>query len=357
LLTERPGAGGVRVALLSLEKWDHVWRRNQHLASQLIGQNLIGQLNFLEPPTIGPNQGAVRTPLAGIRAVPLGLRLPKRLGGLAELGWRLRHGLLRTADVLWVNDPALGVHCLQHGQPVVYDVTDDWRSFDFPPRIIRRIVAAEDILAHRARTVVCSAELRDRWRERYGIDAPIVHNGVDLAAWRSAVPRVYDGPGPHVGYVGTLQPERLDVDLVVRVADDVRVGTVHLIGPDALDEASRGRLSSHRKIRIHGPIPSDKVASWTTGLDVVLSPHLVTTFTLSLDAIKSYEYLASRRPIVATPTSGFQLLAGRRGVYVGPPADFPAAVRAALSGPAVRPTPDDLDWATRSQQFATHLLS
>ncbi|MGY1779781.1 glycosyltransferase [Geodermatophilus sp. SYSU D01036] len=345
------------MALISLEDWDAIWRRNQHLTAHLVGSGLVDSIDFLEPPLLRRRRLRPRTPLPGVRAVPLTLRLPKRAGGLVELGTRLRLGALRRADVLWVNDPALGVHCLRRGQPVVYDVTDDWRSYDFPPRIVQRIIKAEDLLARRARTVVCSEELRDRWQERYSVEAAVVHNGVDGAAWRAAVPHRYDGPGPHVGYVGTLQPERLDVDLVLHVADDEAIGTLHLIGPDALDDASRGRLRAHPRVVLHGPVPSADVPSRTKGLDVVLSPHVVTSFTLSLDAIKSYEYLASGRPVVATPTSGFHLMGGRPGIYVTSPACFTSAVRTALAGPRPAPVADELDWSARARQFAAELLA
>jgi glycosyltransferase involved in cell wall biosynthesis len=274
---------------------------------------------------------------------------------LAELGGRLKVGLLREADALWVNDPTLGVHCLLRRLSIVYDVTDDWRTYDFPERIIRRIIRAEDILAQRARTVVCSEQLKSRWRERYDIDATVIHNGVDSAAWRSAVPHKFDGPGPHVGYVGTLQPERLDIELALQVASDERVGSLHLIGPDALDGASRQRLMTHPSVVMHDPIDSSEVPSWTMGLDVLICPHVVSPFTLSLDAIKSYEYLASGRPVVATPTSGFQLLTGRQGVYITPAQEFLSAVAAALHQPPPLPVLDENDWSTRARAFAKAL--
>ena len=345
-----------RVALVSLEPWDDVWRRNQHLSAALVRGGRVRRLDVVEPPTLRPDRGPRREPLPAVRVVAPRLLLPKRAGGLRELGTRLRLGALQGADALWVNDPALGVHCLRRGQRVVYDVTDDWRTYDFPPRVLRRVVAAEDVLARRARTVVCSEVLRERWRERYGVEAAVVHNGIDAAAWRTAAPRPYAGPGPHVGYVGTQQPERLDLDLLLRVADDSRVGRVHLVGPDALGDVARARLRRSPKVVLHGPVPAPDVPAWTRGLDVLLSPHRVTPFTLSLDAIKSYEYLASGRPVVATATSGFQLLGGRPGVRVASAAEFPDAVARAVAGPAPQPVLDELDWSARAEAFAAELL-
>lgn len=346
---------GLRVALLSLEPWDEVWRRNQYLASHLVRSGAVSELLFLEPPRLGFRSAPARDAAPGIRALPLQLLLPKRVGGLAELGRRLRTGILRACDVLWVNDPALGAHCLRHGQPAVYDVTDDWRTYDFPPRIVRRIVASEDALAKRAQTIVCSLELKRRWRDRYGLDAAVVNNGVDGDTWRAAPTHRYGGKGPHVGYVGTLQPQRLDIDLALAVASNDGVGRLHLVGPDALDESSRNKLRAHPKVELHPPVPARAVPAWTKGLDVLISPHVVTPFTLSLDAIKSYEYLASGRPVVATPTSGFQLLGNHPSVYLAAGGDFLTAVRKAIEAPRTNVQIGDIDWAARAREFAKHL--
>ena len=345
--------GPIKVALISLEPWDQVWRRNQHFCRQLVRQGLFGELVFIEPSSRTSTLSVARAVDGGIAAVTPRLLIPRSAGGLIELGARLRRSLLRNVDVLWINDPALGVHCLSSGQPAVYDVTDDWRAAGFPPRITRRIIRAEDRLASLARTVVCSPALQDRWRSRYGVDAPIVSNGIDLDAWTDVAPRRIEGEGPHVGYVGTLHEHRLDLDLVEAMARHPEVGTVHLIGPVSLSELNRRRLDELPGVVVHGAVDAVEVPGWMTALDVLVSPHLVDEFTLSLDAIKSYEYLASGRPVVATPTSGFQLLNHPR-VTVAARQQFAAAVAEAAGRGAAAEVPADLlnlGWDSRARDF------
>jgi glycosyltransferase involved in cell wall biosynthesis len=234
----------------------------------------------------------------------------------------------------------------------VYDVTDDWRSAGQPPRIVRRIVRAEDKLAHRAATIVCSDVLKQRWRSRYEVDAPIVRNGIDLDAWQSVTPITQSGPGPHVGYVGTLHEQRLDVDLIIDLTRRPEIGTVHLVGPDCLDAALSRHLRHLPGLRLHGAVAARQVPGWMTAMDVLISPHLVNDFTLSLDAIKSHEYAASGRPVVATPTSGFT--DGERASVV-PAASFADEVVRAPH----HPSPDPLggvcqagaSWADRAGEF------
>lgn len=345
----------MKVALISLEPWNEVWRRNQYLASELVRLGLVRELVFVEPLTRRPSTAERATePMPGVRVVAPATRLPRSLGGLRRAGRALRREYLGDVDLLWVNDPALGVYCLADAVPTVYDVTDDWRTAGFPARIVRRIVSAEDRLAGNTRTVVCSLVLQDRWGERYGVRPPVVHNGVDAALWRGAEARPLPGPGPHVGYVGTLHEHRLDLDLVVGLAEAKEVGTLHLVGPNHLPGPVTARLERLPRLRVHGPVPAGEVPSWMLAMDLLVSPHRVSSFTLSLDAIKAYEYAAAGRPVVATPTSGF--FPRDRAVVVGPER-FVAACCEALSRQndaeraAVQPALDDASWERRARQF------
>jgi teichuronic acid biosynthesis glycosyltransferase TuaH len=340
------------VACISLETWDDVWRRNQYLAHSLRAQRLVGSVIFVNPPVVGASS---RRSSDNLDVITPSLRVPKRLGGLRILGAELARGVLRRADVLWINDPSLGVHCLRDGQPAIYDVTDDWRWAEAPYRIWKRIVAAEDNLAARAKTVVCSEVLRERWHLRYGVDPLVVNNGIDAEAWSTAVPRPLRGGGPHVGYVGTLHDERLDLELIESLVSRPEIGTVHLVGPNAMPTEATQRLTRNPKIILEGPVPPKEVPAWTVSFDVVISPHVVSPFTLSLDAIKSYEYLASGRPVVATPTSGFQYLSSAR-LVVAQGGDFVDAVVNAIGRPRTMVGVDVVgSWSDRAREFADAL--
>jgi teichuronic acid biosynthesis glycosyltransferase TuaH len=337
----------MRVVLISLEPWDGTWRRNQHLVAELMRQQLVSQVWFVEP----AQRGLVapqRTVMPGVVAGPAVLRRPKTLGGLAGAGQQIRQNLVTGSDLLWVNDPALGVHCLDGHTPAVYDVTDDWSTAGFPARIRRRIERAEARLAREAATVVCSPTLQQRWLERHDVRADLVPNGIDGHAWQAAVPRQLDGPAPHVGYVGTLHQHRLDVDLVARLAQDPRVGTLHLVGPNHLAPAVSRRLRAAGAV-IHGAVPASDVPGWMLGMDVLISPHLVDDFTQSLDAIKAHEYAASGRPVVATPTSGFQSRPGCRLVSAD---NFADAVGESAQTPAPPVLDEPVTWQHRAAQFA-----
>jgi glycosyltransferase involved in cell wall biosynthesis/GT2 family glycosyltransferase len=343
--------GPPRIALLSPEPWDDVWRRNQHVASRLVRSGRLASLLFVNPPDPGLALRSVRhRPEPGIEVVTPPLLFPRRFGGHRLLAAWLRRATA-DADLWWVNDPVAGDGAREPGRPAVYDVTDDWRELDQPEADRRRIIRAEDRLARAARTVVCSPTLADRWRQRYAVEATLVGNGVDVAAIRSAEKIPLPGSGPHLVYVGTAHPNRIDVALLLGLVDE-GPGTLHLVGPDSLDEHTRRRLDAGGTRR-HGPVPSSEVPTWLASADVLVCPHLVNEFTLSLDAIKSYEYLATTVPVVATRSSGFESAAAP-GLTVVDADGFVAAVRKAVgTGPHNRESPPD--WDQRATEFAAVL--
>ncbi len=340
-----------KVVLISLEPWGSVWRRNQHLTSRIAEMGLADRVTFVNPPTRAA--AAEYSPLPGVTVISPRRRIPKRLGGLRVAAQFLKWRVTRRCDALWINDPTMGAW-LSHHRHAIYDVTDDWRCAPSTPRERRRLIAAEDVLAMRAHTIVCSEELGRRWKSRYGVDPVLVRNAADVSAITSARPRDLGDNGPHVGYIGTLHQARIDIDLVLRTAETMQKGKVHLVGPDSLTDAARSRLRANQRIVLHGSVPASEVPTWIAAFDVLICPHVVTDFTLSLDAIKAYEYLATPHPVVATPASGFQELM-LPGLYVVDRDEFPDAVlRAAQRKERFRR--DVPDWNDRARCFAAALV-
>ena len=348
------GPRPLRLLVLSLEPWDDVWRRNQHLTTALVEGRFVEHVTFVEPPT---RRGKVveRRVNLHVTAVRPVQPIPDRVGGKRWLARWIRTHLLGDVDLLWVNDARLGRWVLHPAVPALYDVTDDWRHIPQPVRATRALVAAEDILAREARTVVCSAELARRWRSRYGVDAAVVPNGVERRAWSLRVTVELPGPGPHAMYVGSLHRDRLDLDLLEALASTPSVGTVHLVGPNMLVPQDASRLE-RAGVRIHPPVTPYEVPGWMTAADVLVLPHRVDAFTLSLDAIKSHEYIAAKRPVVATPTSGFQYLR-ESGMCVADPGEFVARLTEVLAGErSAVATVEPAYWSERAAAMSSILV-
>jgi glycosyltransferase involved in cell wall biosynthesis len=198
--------------------------------------------------------------------------------------------------------------------------------------------------------VVCSPALaasRGATRE-----VTLVPNGVDSEHFQRPQPRPLDlPPAPTAVYLGTLHDSRLDVDLVIELAQSLREVAVVLVGPDALPPATRRRLHAEPNIHALGSRRYTDVPAYLQHADVVIMPHLVTPFTDSLDPIKAYECLAVNTPTVATPVAGFRELS--RQLTVVASESFVDAVRLALETVPTRPDLRSLiySWEDRASAF------
>ena len=361
------------LVVMSLERWDDVWRRNQHLVAGLLRRDPDLRVLFVEPPADPTNDlRAGRRPALGSAPSAVGEPAPGRLWTFRPVKWlprrldrradaRIARDVLRAAravgmehPLLWINDPgAVGVADAS-GWPVVYDITDDWLSADRPAAERERSARNEARLLATAReVVVCSAELV----RRKGAERPVVliPNAVDVDAYRRPAPRPADLPtGPTAVYLGTVHPHRIDVELCEATALKLgERGTLVLVGPNLLGPEATARLERAGALLL-GARPRDAVIGYLQHADALVVPHVVTEFTDSLDPIKLYEYQAVGRPVVSTPVAGFRDADDPR-VTIDASDRFPAAVVAALD--AARPFPHDATgpvptWADRADAMA-----
>src|SRR6185312_5614750 len=98
-----------------------------------------------------------------------------------------------------------------------------------------------------------------------------------------------------------------DLATCIRTAQELAKvsGTLVFLGPDALEPTQRASIESAGGLLL-GARPHLSVPAYLQHADVLVVPHLVDSFTDSLDPIKLYEYRAVGRPIVSTPVAGFR---------------------------------------------------
>ncbi|WP_306512355.1 glycosyltransferase [Janibacter hoylei] len=359
------------LVVISLEPWDQVWRRNQHLVHGLLSSDPGLRVLFVEPgrdPLHAARQGRLPRRGRGLRRGPhlpgvhhdaLWLLeptklLPRRLDPDQDERWAdLVHqasdhvGL--TDPTLWVNDPRGALVMRESGWPTLYDITDDWLLADRDPATLHRLRRQEEMLLAAAReVVVCSPSLAST----KSADRPVtlVRNAVDVAAVTRPTARPPDLPaGPVAVYVGTLHGDRLDVALCESTAIALEgIGHLVLVGPDALGDLERRRLEA-AGARLLGTKDHRSVPAYLQHADVLVVPHVVDDFTDSLDPIKLYEYRAVGRRVVSTPVAGFREAPDER-LLVAAAADFVEAVLAAVPATDRFPTGADAEvptWADR----------
>ncbi len=347
------------LVVLSLERWDRVWRRNQHLIAGLLGADPELRVLFVEPAADPTHDLASRRrPSFGSGLAEVGEPAPGRLWTFRPTKWlprrldaradeRLATAVIGAAEslgmrhpLLWINDPGAVGLAERTGWATLYDFTDDWLAADRPAAERDRAAANEARLLDVAReVVVCSPELA----RRKGATRPVVliPNAVDAEAYRRPAPRPHDLPAGRVAlYLGTAHPDRIDVELCEATARALGdVGTLVIVGPNLLGAETTERLRRAGAVLL-GPRARDEVIGYLQHADVLVVPHVVTAFTDSLDPIKLYEYQAVGRPVVSTPVAGFRDVADPR-VTVADRSAFPVVVRDAL--PGSRPFPHGAD--------------
>lgn len=367
----------MELVVVSLEEWNEVWRRNQHLIVGLLQRDPGLRVLFVEPSTDPlhaartgvsprPGRGLRRGPhLAGVAPDALWLYeptklLPRRVDPDQDVRWakavaRAARRSRLSEPLLWVNDPR-GVEVLEHtGWPSLYDITDDWLAADRDQATHDRLVRQEARLMGQVREVVVCSPALQRTKSTVR-PVTLLRNAVDVEAVRAPAARPADLPPGRVAvYVGTLHGDRLDVDLCVATARALSgSASLVLVGPNALTTSQDAQLEAAGIIRL-GARDRRAVPGYLQHADVLLVPHLVDDFTDSLDPIKLYEYRAVGRPVVSTPVSGFREATDDR-VRVVPHEDFASVVlEVAHDHRPTAPAREVPTWADRVCEMASVL--
>ena len=162
-------------------------------------------------------------------------------------------------------------------------------------------------------------------------------------------------PHPVIGYLGGIDPWKMDVELLLHLARQHPEWSIALVG-FVLFGFDLKKFSGCSNIHVLGPKDYDRFPEYLKGMDVCIMPFPLNDITRNGDALKLYEYLAGGRAVISTSVP-----AARRFPEVvriaETPATFVAAVEAALADPpeavakrvaAVRPH----SWEARNRQKA-----
>jgi UDP-galactopyranose mutase len=168
---------------------------------------------------------------------------------------------------------------------------------------------------------------------------------------------------PRLGFYGVLD-ERLDTDLIERVADLRPQWEFVLVGPVAkIDPAS---LPRRPNLHYLGPKTYAELPTYLAGWDVALIPFARNQATRFISPTKTPEYLAAGRPVVSTSIRDVaEPYEGQRLVWIADsPDEFVAAAEAAMrdDGVARQSRADaflatmswDTTWAAMDRLVAEH---
>ena len=169
--------------------------------------------------------------------------------------------------------------------------------------------AAEARFARRADAILCSApEITARMRalNDHVFDAP---NVADTALFATALrdgpvdPALAALPGPRIVFVGAIQAHTVDVPLVVELARARPDWTLAFVGPVGTGDPGTdvSAMAAMPNVHLLGPRRYEELPGVLRGADAAMLPYLTGGAMRSVFPMKTYEYLASGRPVVTTP--------------------------------------------------------
>ncbi len=195
----------------------------------------------------------------------------------------------------------------------LYDAMDDFPSFHHG-KAQAAMRTREAHLAKLVTSVVCSSTgLRDKFAAM-GVDAKIVHNGLDAALMANlqCQRKTHRPVGARVfGYVGTMA-SWFDWEWVQLLAQLHPRDVVRLVGP--LHAPTAPKLPHN--VEILPPCGHAQALDHMASFDVGLIPFLRNELTHCVDPIKYYEYRALGLPVMATNFGEMGFHANHPGVFL-----------------------------------------
>ena len=326
------------LVVLSHLRWTWVWQRPQHLIARLAGERAGhgARTWFVEEPvpTDAVDMPVLRTEVSGPITrvwleVPANGSMGHRPFGApgsetyAEELAELLDADAESVDV-WLYTPmALDIAEALRPALLIYDVMDDLGSFKHAPEGLvlrqRRALATADLVFTGGRSLDRSVA-----PTRAPLPTHCFPSGVESAHYAQSRGLRTKRDRPVAGYVGVID-ERLDLDLVARLAADLSDWDIHMAGPLAkIDEVDLPQAENLHWLGMQSYADLPRVMA---GFDVALMPFALNEATKNISPTKTLEYLAAGLPVVSTRVPDVVTDFGHAVHLVDGPDEFAAACR------------------------------
>jgi UDP-galactopyranose mutase len=318
-------------------RWGFVWQRPQHLLSRFARTMPV---LVVEEPTF--DAASVELRMRQDRGVTIATpHLPASLAG-GGFGSRVNHVIADLLDplvreatdlIVWYYTPmALGAApSTRPCDLAVYDAMDDLALFKSAPPALRaeemRLLAQVDLVFTGGPTLY-----RQRRHKHQAVHCfPSGVEAEHFGAAGNGIPRSTEldrRARPILGYFGVID-ERVDLDLLARVADLRPEWTIALIGPTAkIDAAS---IPTRDNIIRFAQQDYEALPAFLACFDVAMLPFARNDATRAISPTKTLEYLAGGKPVVSTPIADVVELYGDVVSVAATAAEFVAQAEALLT--------------------------
>ena len=142
---------------------------------------------------------------------------------------------------------------------------------------------------------------------RLGVDTELFNQVLNYPT--SLPDDIKDIPEPRIGYVGALDGYKVDFSLIKKVAElRPRWHWVIIGRAGTSDKTVRSDLPRADNLHYLGPLPRREIPLYLKHCQVLTIPYILNNYTRDLTTLKMFEYMATGRPIVATPLPNFKAM-------------------------------------------------
>jgi len=331
------------VVLCAANSYDSIKLADQHMAEQL---SRLAPLLYVDPPvsriTLAQDRRAVRLvknpglrlEMPGFaRLTPLVQPFSSQRGLVTITGALIRHSLRKATARLggqvqavisaWAQHDVFGA-CAERSS--IYWAQDDFVGgadlLGLNPALLEvreRAVASAANLVVAANPIVAGT-----WRTR-GQETVLIPYGVDVSAYsdvdEAPLPSDFALRGPVVGFVGHIN-RRIDLRLLEAVAD--RGWSLMMVGPrdPGFEPGRLDALLRRSNVQWVGPKPFNVLPGYFRLIDVGLVPYCDSPFNRGSFPLKTLEYLAAGRGVVASDLPAIRWLDTDLISIASEPGDF-----------------------------------
>ena len=297
--------------------WDWVWQRPQQFLSRFSARHPI---LFVEGPVPTPGLPNVKG-MVEVREVEefpniivLRSHVPaERWGDGAWVDKERRRlvqevlagplGLGFIDPVQWFYDPMAVTAFAGHmgERAIVFDCMDQLSQFRGAPKELlrreRELLAIADVVFAGGPKIGKDKIRHNANTHTFGCGVDVAHFGKARAA-ETEIPAELAGlPGPVFGFFGCVD-ERIDYDLLAKLADANPTGSVVIIGPPIkVDSAT---FPQRPNLHWLGGRDYQQLPAYVKGFDVCMMPFALNEATEFINPTKALEYMATARPVVST---------------------------------------------------------
>lgn len=148
--------------------------------------------------------------------------------------------------------------------------------------------------------IATSSNLYERLRKT-GKSTTLITHGVDVEFFSNFPeeehPLLSGIPNPRVGYFG-LFDERSDQDILAGIVARLPEVSFIITGPVEVDIS---HLNTYPNVYFTGAIPYRELPEMVKGWDACMLPYKINSLTESINPLKLKEYIATGKPVLATP--------------------------------------------------------